>query len=142
MATEQTAESRGGPNLRERPLSPHLSIYRWHLSMVMSILHRLTGVALVFGALLVGWVLIAAALGADIYAKTTALINTWPGYVLLLGWTLAFYYHLFNGIRHMFWDFGLGFELKTAQRNGVLVLILTLLAMAATWYLAIYGGKL
>lgn len=139
MATEQAVEPSGGPNLRQRPLSPHLSIYRWHLSMVMSILHRMTGVALVFGALIPAWLIIAAALGVDIYSATTHMINTPIGYVLLLGWTLAFYYHLFNGIRHIFWDFGLGFALKTAQRNGILVLIFTLLATAATWYLALHG---
>ncbi len=139
---EQAIEPSGGPQLRERPLSPHLSIYRWHLSMVMSILHRLTGVALVFGAIVPAWLLIAAALGDNIYSATIHIINTPIGYIFLLGWIAAFYYHLFNGIRHIFWDFGLGFALKTAHRNGVFVLILTATFTAATWYLAIYGGKL
>jgi len=127
---------------KERPLSPHLTVYRWHLSMVMSIANRITGVALVFGTLLLGWLLIAVVLQAlmypNIYNKTIALVNTCPGYALLFGWTLALYYHLINGIRHLIWDTGHLLEVHTARRAGIVVLILTFLLTAITWYFGIY----
>jgi succinate dehydrogenase / fumarate reductase cytochrome b subunit len=127
------------PQLREKPLSPHLTVYKWHVSMAMSITHRATGIALVFGAVLLGWLLIAAALGQDIYQHTTRILDTLPGQVFLFGWTLSLYYHLINGIRHLLWDIGWGFKVKDVTgkgivRNGLVIGSLTLLLTAATWY--------
>jgi succinate dehydrogenase / fumarate reductase cytochrome b subunit len=128
------------PQLREKPLSPHLTVYKWHVSMVMSITHRATGIALVFGAVLLGWLLIAAALGQDIYQHTTRILDTLPGQVFLFGWTLSLYYHLINGIRHLLWDIGWGFKVKDVTgkgivRNGLVIGSLTLLLTATTWYM-------
>ncbi len=119
-----------------RPLSPHLQIYRPQLSSVLSIFHRLTGVALTLGAVLVVWWLLAAATGPDYFATVDGLITSWIGNLILLGSSWALCYHLLNGIRHLFWDMGYGFEVETADKtgiavaagSGVLTLILWLLA--------------
>src|SRR6267142_913652 len=116
-----------------RPLSPHLGIYRWQITMAMSILHRATGVALAVGTLALVYWLVAAALGPDSYAQAQALFASWPGQVLMWGWTFAFFYHLCNGIRHLAWDAGHGFELRSAARSGYAVLAATVLLTAITW---------
>lgn len=118
---------------RTRPVSPHLQIYRWQLTSVLSILHRLTGVALAVGTLLLVYWLIAAAMGPAEFATAQALLGSPVGQVLLFGWSLALFYHLANGIRHLFWDAGLGFELTTVYRSGWAVLIATLLLTLAAW---------
>jgi succinate dehydrogenase / fumarate reductase cytochrome b subunit len=128
------------PQLREKPLSPHLTVYKWHVSMAMSITHRATGIALVFGAVLLGWLLIAAALGQETYQHTTRILDALPGQVFLFGWTLSLYYHLINGIRHLLWDIGWGFKVKDVTgkgivRNGLVIGSLTLLLTATTWYM-------
>lgn len=119
----------------DRPLSPHLQIYRPQWTMVFSILHRITGVALAVGTLLLVYWLLAAAAGPEAYADARTLIGSWFGRILLLGWSYALFYHLLNGIRHLFWDAGLGFELATAYASGWLVVAgavaLTLLAWLA-----------
>ena len=102
-------------------------------------MHRATGVALVFGAILLGWLLIAAAAGQDIYEHTTRILGTLPGQVFLFGWTLSLYYHLVNGIRHLLWDTGWGFKVKDVTgrgiaRNAMVIGSLTLLLTAVTWY--------
>ncbi len=111
MATDRAA----GPS---RPLSPHLQIYRWQLTSVLSILHRATGVALSVGTLMLVWWLVAAATGPAAYATARGFIGSWLGLLLLLGWTFALFFHLCNGIRHLFWDAGQGFELKTVYASG------------------------
>lgn len=103
---------------QERPLSPHLQIYRWQLTSVMSILHRMTGVALAIGTLLLVYWLIAAAAGPGAFATAQDFIGSILGRTLLFGWTVALFYHLCNGIRHLFWDAGFGFELKNAYASG------------------------
>lgn len=118
---------------RDRPLSPHLQIYRWQITSVLSILHRATGVALAVGSLVLVYWLIAAAMGAVEFATAQALVGSVLGRLLLFGWSLALFYHLANGIRHLFWDIGLGFELATVTRSGWAVLVLTLALTLAAW---------
>ncbi|MFQ5954889.1 MAG: succinate dehydrogenase, cytochrome b556 subunit [Kiloniellales bacterium] len=119
----------------ERPLSPHLMIYRPQLTSVLSITHRLTGVALVAGTLLLTWWLVAAALGSGAFEVVQAFLGHWVGRLMLFGWTYALFYHLCNGIRHLFWDAGYGFELPTVYATGWAVVAvsigLTLVAWAA-----------
>src|SRR5215213_9810890 len=107
----------------ERPLSPHLSIYRFQWTMALSILHRFTGVALGAGLVLLAWWLVAAASGPEAYALARHFTGSIPGRLLLLGFTFALFYHLCNGIRHLAWDFGLGFDLRTAQASGWIVFL-------------------
>jgi succinate dehydrogenase cytochrome b subunit len=112
---------------RERPLSPHLQIYRWPVTMATSITHRVTGLALGAGTLLVAWWLIAAASGDDAYSTFSAVARSPLGLLILFGfvWSLAF--HLLNGIRHLVWDAGYGFEVKTANRSGIFVIALSVI---------------
>lgn len=118
----------------ERPTSPHLSIYKPQITSVMSILHRITGVALYAGTLLlVAW-LVSAAYSVPIFKLIHEFMAGWIGKALLIGWTLAFYYHLCNGIRHLFWDMGKGFELKAVTRSGVLVLLAAAGLTGLTWW--------
>ena len=117
-----------------RPLSPHLSVYRWPITMTLSILHRATGVALSVGFLLLVVWLIAAATGAEAYADVESLFSSFPGRLLLIGWIAAFFFHLFNGIRHLVWDFGLGLEKHQATQSAWLVLVLTVFMTGVYWF--------
>ena len=119
-----------GPN---RPLSPHLLIYRPQLTSVLSITHRATGVALAAGTLLLTWWLVAAATGPDSFATVQAVLGSWPGMIVLLGFTWALLYHLCNGIRHLFWDAGLGLELQAAYRSGWAVVGCSVVLTALAW---------
>jgi succinate dehydrogenase / fumarate reductase cytochrome b subunit len=122
-----------------RPLSPHLQVYRWQLPMTLSIVHRATGIALAVGALyLATWVIYAAA-PPRAYALFQGFNASIFGRVILGGWLFSLFYHLCNGIRHLFWDAGYGFELKDAYRSGWTVVAVSLLATAAAW---IVGLKL
>jgi succinate dehydrogenase / fumarate reductase cytochrome b subunit len=116
-----------------RPLSPHLQVYKWQWTMALSILHRVTGVALAVGTLLLVWWLASAAYGEAAYAEARAFLGSWIGQLLLLGWSAAFFYHLANGIRHMLWDTGRLLDLKGAYRSGMLVLAATVVLTAAAW---------
>jgi succinate dehydrogenase / fumarate reductase cytochrome b subunit len=102
----------------QRPLSPHLQIYRWQLTSVLSIVHRATGLALAVGTLLLVWWLLAAAAGPAAFALAQGFWYSWIGRLLLLGWSWALFFHLCNGIRHLCWDAGWGFEIKTVYRSG------------------------
>jgi succinate dehydrogenase / fumarate reductase cytochrome b subunit len=121
--------------MANRPISPHLQVYKPQLTSVLSILHRITGVALAVGTILLVYWLIAAAAGPEAYATAQALIGSWLGRILLFGWTFALFFHLTNGIRHLFWDAGFGFELKTVYASGwtvvALAAVLTLLSFIA-----------
>ncbi len=122
-----------------RPLSPFTTIWRWHITMVTSILHRLSGIALYGGAFVfVAW-LVAAAMGQTVYGRFSALMGTIPGLVVLFGLTLALCFHLLNGVRHLVWDTGAGYEKATADRSAWLVLVLALLLTVAIWAAA-YSG--
>ena len=120
-------------NSGPRPLSPHLQIYRWQLTSVMSILHRFAGIALSAGAVLLVWWLVAAAEGPQSYAAIQAFLGSWIGRVLLLGWTAALFYHLCNGLRHLMWDAGCGFELRQAYASGWAVVGATAALTALVW---------
>lgn len=99
-----------------RPLSPHLQIYRWPITMTMSILHRVTGGALYFGTLLLAWWLIAAAAGPAYFDAANAVFGSWIGRLVLFGYSWALIHHLLGGLRHFVWDFGAGFS-KAARDN-------------------------
>ena len=116
-----------------RPLSPHLQIYKWQLTSVMSILHRITGIALSVGALyLVLWVAFASA-SPGTYAKFQAFNVSILGRIFLGGWLFCIYYHLCNGIRHLFWDAGYGFSLPATYRSGWLVVVLSIVLTILSW---------
>lgn len=107
---------------QSRPLSPHLQIYRFKLHMAMSISHRITGVALAVGTLVLLYWLSAAARGPEAYASASAFLGSWFGYLILFGWSAALFYHLCNGVRHLVWDLGLFFEIEEIKQSGVIVL--------------------
>ena len=125
---------------RARPLSPHLQIYRWPVSMATSITHRVTGVGLTAGVLLVAWWLIAAASGADQYDTFSTVARSPLGLLILFGFVWALVYHLVNGIRHLVWDAGFGFAPKTAERTGVLVFALSILIAVGVFAYALKGA--
>jgi succinate dehydrogenase / fumarate reductase cytochrome b subunit len=116
-----------------------MQIYRWPVTMATSIAHRVTGVALSAGTVLLAWWLIAAALGPEPYRVFAASAANPIGQIVLFGlvWSLSF--HLFNGIRHLAWDIGLGFALTTANRSGVAAVALSLLATIAVFVLSHWG---
>jgi len=121
-----------------RPLSPHLSVYRWQIQMMTSIVHRGTGMFLSLGTLLVCWGLLALASGPEAFAHVTAFCTSWIGQLLLLGWTWSLAFHLLNGIRHLLQDIGLGYAPPTFVRNGWIVTIGSLLLTVLIWGLAVY----
>ncbi len=118
-----------------RPLSPHLQIYRPQLTSVLSILHRLTGIALAAGTLLLVWWLVAVAVGPAAFETVQEFIGSWFGRALLLGWSYALFYHLANGIRHLAWDAGWGFELKTVYLTGWMVIWASVALTLLAWIL-------
>lgn len=101
---------------RDRPLSPHLSVYRWPVTMTVSILHRMTGSALYFGTLLIAWWLIAAATSESQFNIASAVFGSWFGQLVLFGYTWVLIHHMLGGIRHLIWDTGHGLEKHTASR--------------------------
>jgi succinate dehydrogenase / fumarate reductase cytochrome b subunit len=120
-----------------RPLSPHLQVYKPQITSVLSITHRATGIVLSLGVvLLVAW-LMAAAAGPEYYAAAQACAGSWLGYLFLFGFSVCLFYHLLNGIRHLFWDAGHGFELETVTRTGWAVLVGTVLLTAIAWILGL-----
>lgn len=125
---------------RDRPLSPHLQVYRLPLNGVLSITHRMTGVLLAAGAVGLVVMLVAAASGSRAYLSFHAASYHWIGQIVLLGFTLALYYHLMNGIRHLLWDAGYGYELETVHVTSWLVIIGAVLLTAATWILALLAN--
>lgn len=124
-------------NPSNRPLSPHLQIYRLPLVAILSITHRITGVALSAGTLLLVIWLGSAAYGPEAYDQVSALLASPFGLFVLFGFSAAFYYHLCNGIRHLVWDFGRGFELPTVARSNRLVILGAVVLTVATWAYAL-----
>ncbi len=123
----------------DRPLSPHLQVYRLPMLALLSISHRITGAALAVGTLLVVWWLLAAATGPEAFAVVNGFLGSWFGQILLFGWTLALFYHLCNGVRHLLWDMGHGFELKAADTSGRIVIGAALVLTLGTWAMALAG---
>lgn len=133
-----TSESKTGEN---RPLSPHLWHWRWHLSMATSILHRLTGVALSVGMLFLSAWFVSAAMGPDAYTTFQRAAAHPLGQVVLFGFTFAVIYHLLNGIRHMYWDAGIGFGVRTVRATSYLVLLISIALTVLVWVAAyMYRG--
>ncbi|MCD9028597.1 succinate dehydrogenase, cytochrome b556 subunit [Luteimonas sp. BDR2-5] len=125
---------------RERPLSPHLQVYRPQITTVMSILHRITGIAIAVGAFGLVWWLLAVAAGGEAYASVSACLASPLGKLVLAAFSLALVYHLLNGIRHLLWDAGWGFELPEVYRSGYTVFALGFVLTAAIWFIALRGG--
>ena len=121
-----------------RPLSPHLQIYKPQITSALSIFHRITGVALSVGTILLVWWLVAAATSDRSYANVAAVVHSWLGHLVLFGWTAALWYHFANGVRHLAWDFGYGFELETVHTTGRIVLIATAILTLATWVIGLW----
>ena len=122
----------------KRPTSPHLQVYSWSLEMALSILHRATGVALGAGALLITWWIIAIATGPEAYDQFRMVMGTIIGKAVLFGFTFALMLHLCNGIRHLFWDMGKGFELEDTHRSSKLVLFTSIALTVLSWVVG-YG---
>jgi succinate dehydrogenase / fumarate reductase cytochrome b subunit len=129
-------------DIKDRPLSPHLSIWRFHITMVVSIMHRITGVGLYFGALIAtAWALSLAG-GPVTYNNFLGVLGSPLGKLVLLGLTASMFFHLGNGIRHIVWDMGEGFQLKTAEFSAWLLIGFTVAATVFTWVLAYLTGAL
>jgi succinate dehydrogenase / fumarate reductase, cytochrome b subunit len=122
---------------RSRPTSPHLSIYRWQIGNTLSILHRLTGAALALGLVALSYWFVSLAAGPDSYAAAARLFASPFGLAVLLGWTFSFLFHLLNGVRHLFWDAGKGFERTQRHLSGWFAVLgaiaLTLCVAAWVW---------
>ncbi len=126
--------------MHKRPLSPHLQIYKMPMTAgLMSITHRMTGVFLVLGTLALSYWLMAIAAGVNAYLQAQQLLASVPGLVLLFLWSVALFYHFCNGIRHLFWDTGAGFDLKQGQISGYFVLFMTIFLTCLTWGIAFLG---
>lgn len=119
--------------VRPRPLSPHLQIYKWSVTMATSITHRITGIGLYAGVVLIAWWLVAASMGPDAYQPFLNAAAHPVGQLVLFGFTWAAAYHLLNGIRHLMWDIGYGFLPKTAMWSGVVVVALSILGAVAVF---------
>jgi succinate dehydrogenase / fumarate reductase cytochrome b subunit len=121
---------------RLRPLSPHLQVYRPQITSVLSITHRATGIALMVGTLMLTCWLVSAATGPTAYEVLQVWMSGIIGRLLLLGWTFALFYHLCNGIRHLLWDAGWGFELKQVDITGWTVVAAAAVLTVAAWIAA------
>jgi succinate dehydrogenase / fumarate reductase cytochrome b subunit len=119
----------------ERPLSPHLSIYRWPITMTFSILHRITGVAMSVGLIALAYWFVAIAAGGANYDQAVALMTSMLGRLCLIAWSFSFFLHLANGVRHLFWDVGRGLEIKQANASAWFVLAFTIAMTAVFWVL-------
>ena len=119
----------------ERPLSPFMFPiwYRFQITSALSILHRLTGIGLAVGSILLAWWLISVAAGGELFEATHRFLVSPIGIALLFLWSVAFFYHLCNGIRHLAWDAGYGFEIRTAARSGYAVIVMTALLTLLAW---------
>ncbi len=124
----------------KRPLSPHLQVYRPQITSILSILHRITGVGLWAGALLMTYWISSATYGPEAFAQAQSILGSWFGRLVLLGLTVALFYHLGNGIRHLAWDIGWGFEMETLTLTGwaliIFTIVMTVLTVIAGYWVA------
>ena len=127
------------PGARQRPLSPHLTIYRWPVTMMTSITHRATGIALSVGMVILAWWLVSISNGPEGFDSFHAVIDTPLGLLVLFGITWSLCYHFFSGFRHLAWDLGYGFDKKVAERNSVLVFAFSFLAAIAIFAIVLTG---
>jgi len=125
-------------NKDRRPLSPNLGIYKPQITSVLSITHRITGFALYIGVILLAWWIFANVYGCA--ACVNPLIASTLGRILLMLWSFALFYHMLNGIRHLFWDMGKGFEIKTVNRTGILVVSGAVIMTLLSWWSGMNGG--
>jgi succinate dehydrogenase / fumarate reductase cytochrome b subunit len=124
----------------DRPLSPHLQIYRWYFTMALSIAHRITGVGLTLGLVLLTWWLLALASGPEAFATVDGIVHSWFGALVLSLYTLVLFYHMGNGIRHLVWDFGYGFEPEVARLSGAAVLVFAGVMTIVVWLVIALTG--
>ena len=120
----------------KNPLSPHLQIYRWHISSLLSITHRISGVINLLALILIFFWLIALSLGENNYESFLLIINSFFGKFILIGFAWSMSFHVLGGIRHLFWDLGHGFEIKTANISGIIVIISSLVLTIIFWLFA------
>ena len=116
-----------------RPLSPHLQVYRLPLAAWLSISHRFTGIGLTLGTLLLAWWVTAAAYGEEAYVTFTAFMSSPLGMLILFGFSVALFFHLCNGIRHLFWDAGKNFSIAATKRTNMFVIAGTIVLTAIAW---------
>ena len=115
------------------PLSPHIQIYKWHISSLLSIIHRISGVINLLALILIFFWLIFLSLGENNYQSFLLIINSFIGKFILIGFTWSMSFHLLSGIRHLVWDLGYGFEIKTANITGIIVIISSLTLTIIFW---------
>ena len=127
--------------LRTRPISPHLQIYRWQMGNTLSIVHRLTGVALALGMLPLSAWFVSLASGERAYGVVMRMLANPVGLLCMFAWSFAFLYHLLNGVRHLFWDVGLGFESKPRQVSGWLVVFGATALTVSLWAWILAGHR-
>ena len=120
----------------KNPLSPHLQIYRWHISSLLSITHRISGVINLLALILIFFWLLSLSLGESNYELFLLLINSFFGKFILIGFTWSMSFHILSGIRHLVWDLGYGFEIKTANISGIIVIIFSLVLTIIFWLFA------
>ena len=118
-------------NRGNRPLSPHISVYRLQINMITSILNRITGVAMTLAAVLIVWWLLAAATSESYFAFVDGLLTSWLGLLIMFGSLWALWFHFLGGIRHLIMDFGIGYENKTVDISGWAIVILSFVLTAA-----------
>jgi len=123
----------------QRPLSPHLAIYKPSITMVMSVFHRITGAALFFGMLLVVAFLLALAMGKPAFGMVQAVYGSIPGRLVLFGFSWALFHHMLGGLRHLIWDTGAGFDRETRMRLGWMTLLGGLALTMIVWLLVLVG---
>ena len=123
-------------NDSNNPLSPHLQIYRWHISSLLSITHRIAGVINLQALIFIFFWLIALSLGESNYESFLLIINSFFGKFILIGFTWSMTFHILSGIRHLVWDFGYGFEIKTANISGIIVIVSSLALTILFWLFA------
>ena len=123
-------------NDSKNPLSPHLQIYRWHVSSLLSITHRISGIINLLALILIFFWLLFLSLGKNNYELFLLTINSFFGKFVLIGFTWSMSFHILSGIRHLIWDLGYGFEIKTANISGIIVIIFSLVLTIIFWLLA------
>ena len=132
--TEMSETAVPGP--KPRPTSPHLSIYRLEITSALSIIHRLTGIVLAIGLLFLTWWAMAVLFGPNAYAIFLDFTRSILGRLFLIGWSWALFYHMLNGVRHLFWDMGKGFDMQSVTQTGIMVLLGSVILTAGVWLLA------
>ena len=120
----------------QNPLSPHLQIYRWHISSLLSITHRISGIINLVALIFIFFWLLVLSFGANNYEIFLLIINSFFGKFILVGFTWSMSFHVLSGIRHLAWDLGYGFEIKNANISGIAVIILSLVLTIIFWLLA------